>query len=81
MSGLQVDRLSLSLEGFSPGEARRLAALVAEGLADLDLPDGVAHLGQLSVELPAAPGAGVDQLAARVLARLARQFAAEGAAR
>lgn len=73
---IHIDKLSLSVSGLSEREGRRLAELVADGLAVADLPAlaaGAPHA--LRVRLDAG-GAGVEALSERVIAAIVRQLSA-----
>lgn len=59
MSDIHIDRLSLKLSGLTEDQGRRLAQLVAEGLAGVTLPDGVPpRTESIRLDLRAKPGGG-----------------------
>jgi hypothetical protein len=74
MTPLTIDRLSLRLGGLSELDARRLARLVAAGLAGaaLDL-DGAHRLERVEVQVTAA-AEDIDHLAEQIVADLLRQI-------
>jgi len=64
---IDIDRISLRVEGVERGTARRLARLVAERLVPaLELSAGEASLERLRVELTAMPSEDPDSIATRV---------------
>ena len=73
MPDVSIERLTLKLSGLSREDGRRLAEQVAEGLAAVALPAGLALLEVDKVRVQAAAGAGVDQLAGRIVAEVVRQ--------
>jgi hypothetical protein len=59
MSDIHIDRLTLKLSGLSESEGRRLAMLIAEGLAGVTLPEGVPpRTESIRLDLRAKPAAG-----------------------
>jgi hypothetical protein len=72
---LSIDRLSLQVPGLTEPEGRRLAVLVAQGLGSLGPLGGGREVPTLRLDLEAPPSAGVDELARRIVAELARQVA------
>lgn len=75
MPDLTVDRLTLQLSGLSEGDGRRLAALVADGLATADLPPRGGAASVLRVSVGPQPGEGVESLAKRIVTELLRGLA------
>jgi hypothetical protein len=74
MSPLSVDRISVQAPGLSPGEGRRLARLLAEGLGAA-VPTGARPASVPSMSVRSATAAApVDELAQRVLADLAAEL-------
>jgi hypothetical protein len=75
MADVSIQRLTLKLSGLSAGDGRRLAERIAEGLAAVALPAGLALLEVEKVQVKAAAGAGqsVDQLAGQIVAEIVRQ--------
>jgi hypothetical protein len=75
MPDVTIDRLTLKLGGLSERDGRRLARLVASGLARAwDLDQAATTLQSVRVDLTAHPGAGGDQLSERIVAAIARQL-------
>ena len=79
MPDVTVDRLALKLSGLSESEGRRLAALIAEGLAAAPLffaPEDAPsrRVDTVNVNVPAVPGGNVEQIAATVVADVLRQL-------
>jgi hypothetical protein len=75
MADIGVDRLRITVSGFSAGSGERLARLIAErlGRAATDISREGRH-ESMSVDLPAASGTDADQLAAQVVDDLVRQL-------
>jgi hypothetical protein len=73
MPDVSIERLTLKLSGLSREDGRRLAEQVAAALAAVALPTGLALLEVDKVRVQAAAGAGVDQLAGRIVAEVVRQ--------
>lgn len=85
MAAIEIGRLALEVPGLSPGEGRRLAEMVAEGLAGVDWSGAAAgaagtHRDRVTVTVPAdlaaptLPGSRLDRLAATIIAELRRQL-------
>jgi hypothetical protein len=87
MSDIHIDRLTLKLEGVSEADGRRLAMLVAAGLAGVALPDGVPpRTESIRLDLRARPsakaggdphageGASMDMLAEQVVTGVLREL-------
>ena len=73
MPDMRIDRLTLRLSGFSAEHGRRLARLIAEGLAGASLPGGIdrpaAHL-----EVSARRGGSLREISELAVAELVRQL-------
>jgi hypothetical protein len=77
MRDVSIERLTLQLSHWPEGDARRLARLVAEGLAGATIGGGQdGYVASLAVTLQAPPGEGVERLAERVVADVLRQMGA-----
>lgn len=65
---LTIERLRLRATGLDEGAARRLATLVAEGLApSLRLPPGRTAIDSLNVKVQARAGEGPELLSRRIV--------------
>jgi hypothetical protein len=67
---LHIDRLTLDLPALSEAEGRRLAALIAECLGSVDVPNGPAAAHRLSLSLAADPSDPLPILAGRIARQL-----------
>jgi hypothetical protein len=67
-----IDRLALTVPGYSQGQARELAACLATALADADAPQPAAKgdHSRLHLELAAHAGESMPELARRIAAAL-----------
>jgi len=75
MADITIDRLTLRLSGLSESDGQRLAARIAEGLAAAAPAGGrPRHMDALRVNVAAAPGDGVERIAAQVVADILRQI-------
>jgi hypothetical protein len=74
MSGSQIERLTLDVPAMSPADARRLALLVAIGLAHADGLAGAADIPSMRVIVQAAGSHDLDGLAERIVAGALRQI-------
>lgn len=77
MNGLRIEHLQLSVPAMSPGDARRLALLVATGLAQASSSAGAGEIPSIRVAVTgaAATGSGdLDALAGRIVADALRQI-------
>lgn len=72
MDGFTIDRLTLDVGSLSPADARRLALEVARGLEAAG-PGASGEVPGLRLDLTAAPGTGVSELARQIVAEFARQ--------
>ena len=72
MSGLSIDRLVLNLPPMSPGDARRVALLVAAGLAQAVSVAG--EVPAMSVDIAAAASGDLTTLSERIIAAALRQI-------
>jgi hypothetical protein len=78
MAELSIDRLTLKLPDFSEHEARRLASLVAEGLAGAPRPAGPSRsVERLPVEVTGSRDESTDRLAQQIIAEILRQLERE----
>jgi hypothetical protein len=73
MAGLHIDRLALSLPGFSADEGRRLARLIADGLAAATF-EAAGNRASVRVDV-SGPSQGLDRLADQIVAEVRRQLA------
>lgn len=70
---LTIDRLRLRATGLDEGAARRLATLVAQGLApSLQLPTGSAAIDTLRIEVTAHAGEDPEALSRRIADMIGR---------
>jgi len=67
-----IDRLTLHLSGWSEGDGRHLARLIADGLAKAAMPDAVES--RASIEAAAGAGGTMQEIADRVVADVLRQL-------
>jgi hypothetical protein len=74
MADLHIDRLALSLPGFSADEGRRLARLITDGLAAAPF-EAAGSLASVRVEVSGGPRESLDRLADQVVAEVRRQLA------
>jgi hypothetical protein len=72
MPDLTIGRLSLQLHGLSEGESRRLARLVADGLAGATSVSGDREAMRLDIQAPAVSA--VQDLSDQIVAELVRQL-------
>lgn len=77
MAAVTINRLALNLTGISESDGKRLATLVAQGLADAPEVAASRYLDSLSVTATATPGGGMERLAEQIVADLVRQLARE----
>jgi len=73
MAELHIDRLALSLPGFSAHEGRRLARLIAAGLAAAPF-DQPGSRAAVRVDLAVQPGQDLDGLGDQIIAEVRRQL-------
>ncbi|HEX5453978.1 MAG TPA: hypothetical protein VFX06_09310 [Stellaceae bacterium] len=75
MSGVEIERLVLSLPAMPPHDARRLALMVAAGIAAAEGIGSIGDLPALRVGVDMAkPGEPADALAGRIVAAAVRQL-------
>lgn len=74
MNGLRIDRLTLDVPAMSPADARRLALLVAAGLAQANGLGGSGDIGSMRVAVEAGPTGSLGNLADRIVADALRQI-------
>jgi hypothetical protein len=75
MATIDIDRLTLKLSGLSEREGQRLARLIAEGLAQADIPNTAPRrLETLRVNLTAPADGNVDRLSQQIVADVLRQL-------
>ena len=75
MTTINIDRLALKLSGLSEREGHRLARLIAEGLAQADIPNTAPHrLETLRVNLTAPADGHADRLSQQIVADILRQL-------
>ena len=75
MAAINIDRINLAVSGITPGEAERLAGLIAQKLgAAASRVSGSGARSSMEVALPAANGASADSLAEQVVDDLVRQL-------
>lgn len=74
MPELAIERLSLRLSGLSEEQGRRLARLIAEGLAVSPLTDGAGDRQAVESRHAARPGSSLEDLSDRIVADLLRQL-------
>jgi len=68
---LDVDRISVRVNGMEPVDAEALARAIAEGLArPLSLAPGESSLGRLSVQIESAEADQTEDIADRAVARI-----------
>jgi hypothetical protein len=75
---LRVDRLRLSIPGGSAADGRKVADLVAAGLAEAGGLPQAGDLSRLRVMITAAPGADPETVARQIVAETLRALAREG---
>ena len=73
MPELRIDRLNLRLPGAMQGDARHLAGLVAERLAELNVAPR-ADLPALQMTLTAVPGTTMQSLSEQIVAQFVREL-------
>ncbi len=73
MPALEIGQLSLKLSGLSEEEGKRLVRLIAEGLAESPLRNGVERSAMASNQT-APPGTSVESLSRRIVEDLLRQL-------
>lgn len=73
MPDINVDRLSLRISGMRESESRRLAELVAEGLAGSDI-EARGDVQTLRVGLRSPPGSTLEKLSAQIVSELLSQL-------
>jgi hypothetical protein len=72
---ITIDKLSLQLSGFSQEEGLNLARILAQDLALVTLPEGVApDLRSLSVSATPVPGASLQALSQSIVEDVLRQL-------
>jgi hypothetical protein len=74
MGDIRIDRLALQVPGLTAADGWRLALRVAEGLATARAAGGGSDVPVLRLDLTAAAGAGVDELAEQIVAEMLRQL-------
>jgi hypothetical protein len=74
MGDIRIDRLALQVPGLTAADGRRLALQVAHGLAAAGAAGGGRAVPALRLDMTAAPGAGVDELAEQIVAEVLRQL-------
>jgi hypothetical protein len=75
VAAISIDRINLAVSGITPGEAERLAGLIAQKLgAAAARVGGAGAQSSMEVALPAAGGASADTLAEQVVEDLVRQL-------
>ena len=74
MSGTQIERLILDLPAMSPADARRVALLVAAGLARSHGLGGAADIPSMRVDIEGGGNGGLTMLADKIVAGALRQI-------
>jgi hypothetical protein len=74
MPELEIERLTLRLSGYSEDQGRRLARLIAEGLADSPIGGGAQDRPAMESKQAAPAGASVEDLSDRIVEDLLRQL-------
>jgi hypothetical protein len=67
VTDLDVDRLTIRLAGHSASDARRLAALIGDGLADAATPPRLHDASAVHASLPGRAGEPVEATASRIV--------------
>ncbi len=67
MTGLDVDRLAIRLTGYSASDARRLAALIGDGLAAAAVPPRLHDAGAMHASLPGRAHEPLEATASRIV--------------
>jgi hypothetical protein len=75
VAALFIDRLTLQVPGLSATDGRRLALQVARGLGAARVSGGARALPAVRLDITAATGAGVDELARQVVAAVLERVA------
>jgi hypothetical protein len=74
MAEMNIERLTLKLSGISEGDGRRLAHLIAEGLASATISsESPLHIDSLRVNATASAAKG-DMLSKQIVAEIVRQL-------
>lgn len=71
---IQIDRMTMEIGAASSAEGRRVALLVAAGLAEAGALPAVGDIPAVRIELAADPGADALELAQRIVAATLRQL-------
>ncbi len=74
MSGLEIEHLLMDVPAMSPVDARRLALLVAAGLAQTAGSAGAGDIPSIRVAVAASGPGDLDALAGRIVADALRQI-------
>ena len=75
MAEMNIEHLTLKLSGISEGDGRRLAQLIAEGLASASISsESSHHIDLLHVNATASAAKGVDMLSKQIVAEIVRQL-------
>lgn len=74
MADISIDRMKLRLAGFVEEDARRLAHLIAEGLAGSALPGDGKSVPAMNVNVSAPAGASMKSISERVVADIIGQL-------
>ena len=73
MPGLEIDRMRLHLSGVSEDGARRLARLVADGLASSSMPDRGGSAGSFGFKVEQSTGDDLETLSRRIVSEVLRR--------
>jgi hypothetical protein len=73
MPGLVIDRLRLHLSGVSEDDGRRLARLIADGLAASSMPDRGGSAGSLGFKVDKSPVDDLETLSRRIVSEVLRR--------
>lgn len=79
LADLTIDDLVVRVPGLSRAQGHRLAGLIRERLA-LKAATGAVptHMGRLAISLPSGPALPLEELADRIVAKLAARLGLEG---
>lgn len=74
MPDLTIDRLSLRLSGINESESRRLAQMIAEGLAGANVNAGAKNFRCIQSNVPAKSDTNLQAISEGIVADLIRQL-------
>jgi hypothetical protein len=75
MAEMSIERLTLKLSGFNESDGRRLAHLIAEGLASAPISsESPRSVDSLRVHATASPGNEADMLSRQIVAEIVGQL-------